>query len=44
MFTIFVVVVVLMVPLAIAALGFQFKETDEVYHREWTLYQQQNYD
>jgi len=42
MFTIFVVFVffVLMVPLGIAALGFLFKETDEVCDRQWTLYQQ----
>jgi hypothetical protein len=42
MFTIFFIFVffVLMVPLAMAAQGWLFKETDEVYDREWALYQQ----
>jgi hypothetical protein len=42
MFTLFFVIVsvVLMVPLGIAALGFLFKEADEVYDPQWELYQQ----
>ena len=42
MFTIFFVFafIVLSVPLGIAALGFLFKQTDEVCNRQWELYQQ----
>src|SRR5437764_43912 len=42
MFTLFFIFVffVLMVPLTMAAQGWLFKETDEVYDREWALYQQ----
>ena len=42
MFTLFFVfvIVVLMVPLGIATLGFLFKEADGVCDRQWELYQQ----